>query len=438
MNVSGNQGLSLAARPGRRQVAAWLGAMVGAGRSRVRGALVPNSQTAVFATLSWLICHYLLGEPMPIFAPIATFLCMGFSRNRRPRKVVELGIGATVGVLAGEVLSSAFGFGWWQLLVMFAVLPLVGRFLDDSDLLTFQTAINAVVVAGLGSIALMPGSHGGWGRWADALIGSLVALVATAILPSSLTTRPRRYASEALAVIADAIESVARVLTEGDADRAGSAFAQLAVARDQLTEGRAAQSSASDTAALNPRFRGERAELAELDRQLQLGGRLLVSVQMLTRQARGMVSESGSLAAAGDYASRVAAAVRHLSGAIGHWNKPVLARAEAEQLARELAPHVIAEGHDWRTAALISLLRACVVDLLQLTGLSLVQARAALVDNGPAQAPEGVVPPDREGLDAEQGSDMWGTTSMPVARPDGSDRAARPDGSDPGDDPPKP
>ena len=101
-----------------------LSAEIRVGWTRVKGAAAPNTLTALAATLSWVICFYLLHQPTPVFAPIATFLCLGFSRNREPRKVLEVGLGATFGVLIGEWFGNAFGFGWWQVLVLMLVLAL--------------------------------------------------------------------------------------------------------------------------------------------------------------------------------------------------------------------------------------------------------------------------------------------------------------------------
>lgn len=401
-------------RPTLRQVRAFGKASTRAGWTRVKGAVVPNTQAAVFSVISWVICHSLLNQTNPIFAPIATFLCLGFSRNRQPRKVVELGIGATVGVAAGEILGPLIGFGWWQLLLILLVMPLIGRMLDNSDLLTFQTAINAMVVM---SMSLYPfqDPSGGWGRAFDAIVGSFVALVASVILPTSLTSRPRRFAKESLLAIADAVESIAAALRSGDEGETGAAFAQLQVAREQLTQGSAALSSAKDTAALNPSLRGSRAELSELDRQLQLIARLHISVAMLTRQSRGMVEETGAQPQVAAIVERIALALRHLSSSIAHWMKPTLARSEAEAIARELVPHEMGDSNNWRGTTLAALLRPCVVDLLQMTGLSLAQARAQLadttiVDQNPWSADSG--------LQAEAGSDIWGTTSFPAVPDD--------------------
>lgn len=391
-----------------RPVLAYLRARVRSGAARVRGAVIPNTQAALLATLAYVICRYLMGQPFPVFGAVACYLALGFSRNRQPRRVLEIGLGATFGVFVGELLATTIGFGWWQLLLVLLVTPLWARFIDRSDLMTFQTSINSMVVASMGMMAIghdLP--HSSVGRWLDALVGAGVALVGTVVFPTSITTRPRRNTSEALLRLADALQAVGDTL--GREGQGGAARGYLAEARVLLTDGRAAQSSASDIAALNPRLRDERQELAELDRLLELGGRLHTSLTMLARQARSHVAPEPRASALVVEASQ---ALRHLGHAVGHWNKPMLARAEARHLAAELKPHAVARSKsDWRTTALVSLLRAVVVDLLQLTGLSLAQARAELAEvHG--------VEPDSLALELprEEGSELWGTETFPVWR----------------------
>lgn len=370
---------------------------------------MPNTQAAIAATIAYLICAYLWRQPNPVFAAVSCYLALGFSRNRQPRRVLEIGVGVSFGVLIGELAARAIGFGWWQLLLILLVTPLLARMMDRSDLMTFQSAINAMVVAALAALATQHDlPHSSVGRWVDSLTGALVGLVAAVVFPTSITTRPRRYTSTAMHRLGEALEAMGKGLSRGDAELVSAAQGYLDEARRQLTDGQAAQSSAADIAALNPRLRGERRELAELDRLLEIAGRLQIALQMLVRQARGVVGEIGPNPRGGELVSDSAQAMRHLASSVGHWNKPVRARREALDLAHQLAPLEVARSNDWRTTSLVSLLRAVVVDLLQLTGLSLHQARAALADA-----------PTRERsleLGLEDASGLWGTETFPAIR----------------------
>lgn len=408
---------------GWRPLLAYAQSRLRSGWTRAQGAVVPNTQSAIAATIAWLICRYIIGQEHPIFGAIACYLAMGFSRNREPRRVLEIGLGATFGVFIGEMVDRFVGFGWWQLLLIMLVTPLLARFIDRADLVTFQSTINAMVVASMASLVLAPGQvQTGMARWVDALVGAGVALVASIILPTNITSRPRRYTSTAMLRLADALASIADGLTKGEGNHIQSAYGHLKVARHQLTDGSAALSSALDLAMINPRLRGERMDLAELDRLLTITGRMHTSMTMLTRQARAIVSEIGPSTQAGALVSEVATSMRHLSSSVGHWNKPVLARTEASLVAKELAPLEVGDQDDWRTAALVSLLRAVVVDLLQLTGLSHDQARTALTSDVTQNAER-----MRAQLPREDASSVWGTITFPAIRDEepGSARSPR-------------
>ena len=144
------------------------------GLRRVRGSVVPLLQSAMAAGLAWFLAEQLLGRQAPLFAPIAAFVCLGFKVDRVPRKVAEMGVGATVGVLIGEVISLYLGAGWWQMALALISGAMIGRFLDRGELTTMQGGVNAMVVVGMTSYAAQSG--GFTGRWMDAIVGALGVL----------------------------------------------------------------------------------------------------------------------------------------------------------------------------------------------------------------------------------------------------------------------
>lgn len=401
--------------------ASYFSANVRAGSTRVKGALVPNTQMAAFATISWLICEHLLGSPSPIFAPIVTFSCLGFSRNRQPRTVVEVGLGTSTGVLIGGLMGHYFGFGWWQLLLLFLFTPLIGRFIDRSELVGFQVAVNSVVVASMMVLGATDPAGGPLDRWLNALIGAGVALLATIILPNNVVTRPRRYVALVIDEMSRTLRHISKGLLDGDAVQITQLTGRLTSIRESLNDGRRALDSAQETAAISPQAFGSRDVLAELDRMLQLAERLHVTIAMMHRQSRNMVTEVGplpDLAApmwqAADLLQKVAAGVRD-------WRRPTEARDEAAKLASSLGPNqIVTDKGDWRTATLTSLLRAVVVDLLELTGLSMAQARATLADTGDYVPEE-----EDDAMTVEQSSVVWGTETLPAVQdPDDRDPGA--------------
>ncbi len=107
--------------------------------------------------------------------------------------------------------------------------------------------------------------------------------------------------------------------------------------------------------------------------------------------------------------------LEQVANGVRDWRRPTEARDEAARLAASLGPNqIVSDKGDWRTATLTSLLRAVVVDLLELTGLSMAQARATLADTGDYVPDE-----EDDAITVEQGSVVWGTETLPaVEHPD--------------------
>lgn len=385
-------------------------AQVRNGLLRVSGAFIPNLQAAILATASFMLCWKVLGLVNPIFAPIVTYLCMGFSRNREPRKVIEFGLGATAGVFLGSVVTHWFGFGWWQMLVLLIVGPLLGRFIDRSDIVTFQTGINAIVLAALIGINEQGEEFSIIERLVPAIVGALVALIATILIPSNMVSRPRRYIGFAIGETSRALRRLSKGLLDGDYEEISRLRGLLTGIREVLSDADAALNSARDTASIKIGVAEVRAELTELRRMLDLTERMHVTVSMLQRQARGMVSEVGPMPELAKVLWQVGDLLEQVSEGVHSWQRPTSARDEAISLAGELRPTSFASNEeDWRSSTLVALVRALVVDLLELTGLSMAQARAMLADTA------GYDPDTAADVTMmEMPSMVWGTEQLPA------------------------
>lgn len=370
------------------------------GRLRVAGSAVPLVQAAVAAWLAYTVSLVVLGHQAPFLAPISAWICLGFTRNRVPRKVAELGAGATLGVLVGEVAVQLAGTGPVQVAVALLLAGLAARFLDRGDLFTFQAGVNAMVVVGMA--ALPPPAPGPFDRLTDAFVGALVALLFSVALPRDVTSRPRRLARSALQELGLVLGLVAAGVRAGDPRTLGDAYAQLSGIEEILDDTQTAVTSARDIARLNPTLRASRPQVDELHRVVALLRRSLASTEVLLRQSRGVIDEIGPVPEVGGLLDEAAAVLQSLAGAVGGSTRPVHARERATALAAACAPagHL---GENWRPAVLVSLMRSVTIDLLQLTGLSRAQARLVLPDTG-----EGTSADDGLGPDTDAPSGIWG------------------------------
>ncbi|MEZ5090198.1 MAG: hypothetical protein R2719_11070 [Micropruina sp.] len=114
----------------------------------MRGSLKPILIAAVAAWLAYEFAHRVLGHPAPFMAPIAVWICLGFSHAWVPRKVLRSGPERRSGWLHELILG--LGAGGWQLALGLAVAGPIARLLDRGDLFTMQSGVNAMVVIGNG------------------------------------------------------------------------------------------------------------------------------------------------------------------------------------------------------------------------------------------------------------------------------------------------
>ena len=350
------------------------------GVRRIRGSLVPILTAGAAAWIAYYVAHNLLGHPTPFFAPVAAWICLGFSYNRVPRKALEIGAGAAIGVGLGELILNTLGAGGWQLALGLLIGASVARLLDRGDLFTIQTGVNAMVVIGMGTMgSQMTGA--GPSRLIDALVGAGVAFVLAVALPGDVRNRPRRYVSSMFTELATAFGMIAEGLRVGSRDRLRDAHAQLRGAEQILSDAEVVWRSSAQIVAVNPAMSRHRPQIDELGRQLELSKRAMHTAEMLLRQSRGVVDESGPDPEAAVLMDDVARVLNALAGSVRHWHPPWLARTRAKDLAADCAPH-LAQPEEWRHSALLSVLRSMAIDLLQLTGLSRDQARYYLPGTG--------------------------------------------------------
>src|SRR5215218_2690198 len=101
-------------------------------------------QTAVAATLAYLIAHELIRHPRPFFAPVAAIITLGITVGQRGRRAAELALGVAVGIAIadGLVLLTGPGAGTLALVVLLAMGTAV--FLGSGQMFATQAAVSAV------------------------------------------------------------------------------------------------------------------------------------------------------------------------------------------------------------------------------------------------------------------------------------------------------
>ncbi|MDO8121845.1 FUSC family protein [Isoptericola sp. b490] len=343
------------------------------GWARVRRAAVPVALASVGAGGAYAIARYGLGHPKPFFAPVAAWIALGFSADRNLRRVAELAIGVAIGVLAGDQLVHRIGTGAIQVAVVLALAVLLARLLDRGDLLAVQAGVQAMIVVVLPA----SGAGGPVGRWLDAAVGGLVALVIAALTPQDPRRRARSVAEEAMTEIAEVLGALAQGLRTGDPALARQALLRGRASQPVLDAWHAAAVSARQAARLSPAFRRHRDELAALVAAATLADRAMRNARVLARRAESVAGDE-DVAALAEVVELARRGAQETAAALSTGAGTGAAVRTLARAAEQSDPWHLAPGGDLHVQGLVLLLRSLVVDLAETAGVEPEAARAML------------------------------------------------------------
>lgn len=339
-------------------------------RVRARGFLLV--QCAVAAGVAWWVASDLLGHPLPFFAPIVAVVCLGMSFGQRFRRVFEVAIGVAVGVFTADLFVHLVGTGPWQIACVVLASMTIAILLDGGHLLVIQAGVQGIVVA-----ALAPSPGQAFTRWTDALIGGGVALVGATVVPQAPLRRPRVAAAEVARTISALLRRAARSAEDGDVDAAAEVLASARATENLLRELRTAADEGLSVLRSSPFSRGHAPGVRKMADLVEPLDRAMRSTRVLVRRITVSVGRGEPLPDGyRDLIDSLAEATDVIARALAENASPEVARPALLRVAE-------ATGRVHRTASLASetvlaQVRSVVVDLLQLTGLDLDAAIAAL------------------------------------------------------------
>jgi uncharacterized membrane protein YgaE (UPF0421/DUF939 family) len=336
-------------------------------------------EASLAAVASWEFAAGVLHHPAPFFAPVAAWVCLGFSTMRDVRLVAELAIGVSLGVAFGDLAVRWLGHGPLQLGAIMAVSALVARLVDRGRLLTMQAGVQSLIVVAFPVAA----GFSPLSRWTDALTGGVAALGISALVPHDLL-RPLRGASErGWREIAGVLNTVARGLAQGS----------KRIADDALTRGRASEPVFSDwsskahtaeqMARISPRRRRLIPRVHECAREATYADRAIRNTRVIARRADMMIQDIAPSpeaiarrGALGEATACIAAACYRLAIA-ARQGRPL---SQERAIVHDAGTHLTADlaGASWQPRVYVLLLRSLTIDLLQASGMTNDEARASL------------------------------------------------------------
>ena len=339
---------------------------------RLRSKAWQIGQCAVAAGVAWFLAHDVVAHPKPFFAPIVAVVCLGTSYGQRLRRVVEVTIGVAIGVFLADLLLLLIGTGAWQISVLVALAMSITLMLNAGTLFVTQAAVQGIVVV---AFAATPGYS--FTRWLDAVIGGAVALVAAAVVPRAPLRRPREQASVVVRRIAQLLRAGGESAEDGDVERGLQVLADARTTDRLIRELQDAADEGLSVIASSPfrrRHSGHVRHMSDLveplDRAMRntrvLVRRIAVSnyhhepipraYALLCEDLAAVTDEMADELASGQMASGVRRALLQIGDGT----------AEVERVADLSADVVLAQ------------IRSIIVDLLQITGMDVLEATDAL------------------------------------------------------------
>ena len=179
-------------------------------------------QAAAATAGAWAIANDLLGHRRPIFAPLSAIIAIGTSHAQRSRRTVELVVGVAVGIAVADLAVRVIGTGIWQLLLVTLLAMAIAVLLNTGPLFVTQAGVSAALVV----TVQPPGSGLSGQRFVDALVGGVVALVITSLLPADPLSDIRRAATEVLEEMQATLRRLADALERRDLDDVRSILAR--------------------------------------------------------------------------------------------------------------------------------------------------------------------------------------------------------------------
>jgi uncharacterized membrane protein YgaE (UPF0421/DUF939 family) len=321
------------------------------------------AQAALATSVAWVLAQQLFGHERPIFAPVAALIGVSASLGQRRRAAAEMVVGIALGIGIADAFVALLGDGPLQIAIVVTGAMVAAVALGGSVAVVGEAAASALLVV----TVQPPGSGLSGVRFLDSLLGGVVALVVTSLLPRNPVASAHRATTPLLSDIAAALHDVARALERRDRELADRALERARRIEPAALE--QAVEAGREMLHLAPFRRGTRlrfARYAQAASQIELAR---TSVEALSRAAVRALSVGDNVPAPVPDALRdLAEAVRTLDE---YLDDPAGEPAVSEPALRAAAQAtlVLEQTANLSVSAIVVQVRATAVDLMRGWGL---------------------------------------------------------------------
>jgi hypothetical protein len=325
-------------------------------------------QAAISTALAWTLAQALFDHQRPIFAAMGALIGVSAIPEQRRRAAIETILGVALGIGIADALVVLIGDGTLQLAAIVAGAMAAAVALGGGHVLVSEAAAAALLVV----TVQPPGSGLSGERFLDSLLGGVVALTVTSLLPANPAVAARRAAAPLLAELAAILEDVARALERSDRDLAERVLSRArATEPDSLDQ---AVAAGRETLRLAPFAGATRARFAGYERAASQIDAAITSVEALTRGVlRALELRDNVPPPVPDAVRDLAEAVRHLDDSLDDPHGEASVREPARRAAAR-ATLVLEQTANLSVSVIVVQVRSAAVDLLRGSGLTREEA----------------------------------------------------------------
>ena len=342
--------------------------------ARVIESIPPAVQIVVAALASYSFAFYVLGHPNPLLSVTVTITTLGFTRDARPRRVIESSAGIVVGLVASEFLANWFGQGIWQLAVTLLICLLAARFVTQSSSFALTVGIQAMF------IQILPLPDAIWDRPLDGITAAVTSLLVTVLIPRNPKGLARKDAAALFSVFLDSLDALRAALRDVDVKKADEILVKVRKTQPLVDNWRMSLDSAVAISRLSPFFTKKRYDLGaqlRLMRGMDLATR---NLRVIVRRVDFLIRDGVKRPYLADLIEQIFDATTSLSKATENEEFLFEARAGYLEVIHQLDPKKFGIADQLREASVLLLLRPMLVDLLCATGMTEDDARDELPD----------------------------------------------------------
>ncbi len=351
------------------------------GVRRSVNSVLPALMIAVCAVAAYYFSELVLGHEGPLFAATSAIIALGFSRDPRLRRVLEVGSGCTIGIAVGDMLLHWLGAGIWQAALVLFLSILLARFLDSGAIFTTQLALQSLLVV------LLPLPAGGpFTRSLDAVVGGCFALAFTFLLPRDPRREPKDDLKEVLGELSLVLRECASALSYNDSTTAWHALVRARSQQPRIDAMRQGLRGSLEIARLSPLYRRHLEEVEGMAKVMVRVDYAMRSARVLARRLASAInntalSDAGTVHLA-EVMGETAAAVDELGAALSDTTSHRTlshARDALADIATRLHPAKL-DIAQLEGEAVVLLFRTLMIDLLETAKMDPVEANSLLPD----------------------------------------------------------